>query len=138
MDTLQDLLHATGLAHVSTEIASRALSSIRLRAHTVDETHLDLGATKFGGSPDLPQNQAWPDRNGSPLPFVAQINLADTARYDTKQSLPETGRLLFFFDVDAFFETWPRDSVTWSVLYDRSPLSVLRRVGTPEGRAKRR
>jgi uncharacterized protein YwqG len=50
--------------------------SIRLRTHAVDELTLPLGASKIGGAPELPPDAAWPDANGQPLPFVAQINLA--------------------------------------------------------------
>jgi hypothetical protein len=48
MSTLQELLSAGGLTRVSAEIAQVALPSIRLKAHAVDETQLEQGATKFG------------------------------------------------------------------------------------------
>ncbi len=138
MKPLSELLSSEGLARVSPEVMNSALPSIRLRAQTVDEAQHELGATKFGGSPDLPQGYPWPERGGSPLPFVAQISLTDLVPYDTDQVLPTTGRLSFFFDVDAFFETWPRDPATWSVWYDTNPLSTLQRVELPEAISKRR
>jgi hypothetical protein len=66
MSTLQELLSAGELTRVSAEIAQVALPSIRLKAHAVDETQLEQGATKFGGSPDLPAGYAWPEHSGSP------------------------------------------------------------------------
>ena len=138
MSTLEDLLHSLGLARVSAEISSVALPSIRLKAQAVDETRLAPGATKFGGTPDLPQGDGWPECNGSPLPFVAQLDLTDMAHYDIKHTLPGAGRLYFFFDVDAFFVTRPRDHATWKVWYDTSPLSALQRVSTPMAISKRR
>src|SRR5262245_27455074 len=38
---------------------------------------LPLGASRFGGVPDLPPGAAWPDREGVPMEFIAQIRLAD-------------------------------------------------------------
>ena len=137
MSTLQELLSAGGLTRVSAEIAQGAFPAIRLKAHAVDETQLGQGATKFGGSPDLPAGYAWPEHSGSPLPLVAQLNLAEVAPYDTRHLLPVEGRLYFFFDIDAFFDSWPRHQTIWSVLYDHSVRSALQRVAIPETVAKR-
>ncbi len=57
---------------------------------------LALGASRFGGEPDLPPGTAWPTREGVPMQFVAQIRLADLAAYDIDQVLPTSGSLLFF------------------------------------------
>jgi uncharacterized protein YwqG len=135
---LHKLLALAGLIRVSEQIEHVALPSIRLVAQREDETQLRPGTTKFGGSPDLPLGLSWPECNGSPIPFVAQINLSDVALYDTEHLLPLSGLLSFFFDVDAFFETWPRDRTTWSVFYDRSPLSAFQRVAIPERVAKKK
>ena len=53
MSTLQEVLSARGLTRVGAEIVQVAFPSIRLKAHAVDETQLEQGTTKFGGSPDL-------------------------------------------------------------------------------------
>lgn len=135
---LQELLRLAGLTHVRGEIEQIALSSIRLKAHEVDEPLLKLGITKFGGSPDFPQGWVWPERNGFTLPFVGQINLSEIAPYTTEHLLPNSGMLYFFFDVDAFFETWPRDRTTWAVLYDGNVSSTLQRAAIPEKSAKKR
>ena len=82
MSLLQELLDAAGLTRVSAEIMHVALPSIRLKAHPVEETQLERGATKFGGSPDLPAGSPWPEHSGLPLPFVAQINLSEATLYD--------------------------------------------------------
>jgi len=137
MNTLQELLSAGGLRRVRAQIEQVALPSIRLKAHTVDETHLEPGATKFGGAPDLPAGSAWPQHQGSPLPFVAQLNLSEVARYDTMHRLPGEGRLYFFFDIDAFFDSWPRQQTIWRVLYDHNTRTALQRVALPERGTKR-
>jgi uncharacterized protein YwqG len=138
MSLFQELLDAAGLTRVSAEIMQAALPSIRLKAHRADETQLAQGATKFGGSPDLPAGYPWPQHDGFPLPFVAQINLSEVASYDRLHLLPSQGILSFFFDIDAFFDSWPRRQSTWRVLYDKSDLPTLQRVAIPETVAKRR
>lgn len=62
------------------------------------------GASKVGGSPDLPNDVAWPRvvRAGSrkrfdfPLAFLAQIALADVTKLDREKLLPRSGLLSFF------------------------------------------
>lgn len=137
MSTFQELLSAAGLTRVSAEIAQVALPSIRLKTNAVDETQLGQGATRFGGSPDLPPGYAWPEHNGSPLPFVAQLNLSEVVPYDTMQLLPAEGMLYFFFDIDAFFDSWPRHQTIWRVLYEHNARTALQRVAIPERVAKR-
>lgn len=57
------------------------------------------GQSRFGGLPDLPADLEWPGHpdTGQPLPFLAQINLADVVGL-TDLDLPATGHLLFFYD----------------------------------------
>ena len=138
MNRLEELLKAAGLARVSTKIMQVALPSIRLKVYPVDETQIELGTTKFGGSPELPTGYPWPEHDGFPLPFVAQINLSEVTSYDPMRLLPTEGLLSFFFDVDAFFGSWPRRQNIWRVLYDTSALTALQRVAIPETVAKRR
>ncbi len=139
MRLLQEQLDAAGLTRVSTEIMQAALPSIRLKAHPVEGTQLKQGVTRFGGSPDLPAGYTWPVCNGLPLPFVAQINLSEVAPFDPMHFLPTEGMLSFFFDIDAFFESWEtRNQPIWRVLYYSSALTTttLQRVDIPETVAK--
>lgn len=135
---LLELLHSAGFTRISSKILQVALPSIRLRAHAVDGTQLQLGATRLGGTPDFPQGRIWPERQGTALPFIAQINLSEVASYASGHLLPVSGMLYFFFHVDAFLETWPRDRGTWSVLYERSTPSALQRIAIPETVARKR
>ncbi len=59
---------------------------------------LPLGASRFGGVPDLPPGVAWPDREGVPMEFIAQIRLADVAGLDPEHRLPPSGSLIFFYN----------------------------------------
>ena len=70
---------------------------------------LPIGASKFGGRPDLPDGFQWDtfttdtydddEVKPRPLAFLAQVNLADVSAYDTEQLLPETGLLSFFYEL---------------------------------------
>lgn len=60
-----------------------------------------IGATRFGGKPDVPPNFTWPTYKGKsysdkeekerPLSFLAQFNLEDIAKYDKDHLLPIRG-----------------------------------------------
>ncbi len=56
--------------------------------------------TYFGGSPMLPANIEWPQKNDKPLTFLASIDLAQVASSGVIPWLPDAGHLLFFYDID--------------------------------------
>lgn len=116
---LPERLHAAGLTRVQGAILRVAQPSIRLSALRVAEEELARGTTKFGGRPDLALGARWPEYNEQPLPFVAQINLAEVRSYDLNHLLPPTGLLTFFFDVGQYFarEWGPGDQNPWWVGY---------------------
>jgi uncharacterized protein YwqG len=95
---IQKALTSVGLALVASELASLAQPSIRLTTTPVDEAKLALGASKFGGLPDMPIGTAWPILNGVPMSFVAQIRLEDARPVDVNRQLPPAGLLAFFYD----------------------------------------
>ncbi len=75
---------------------------------------LPIGASRFGGSPDVPADFAWPQREKRPLTFLAQIELS--ALGDT--ALGTSGWLLFFYDVQE--QPWgfdPKDGDAWRVFH---------------------
>lgn len=68
-----------------------------------------VGASKIGGMPHLPPGFRWPYYEGTnyhkvkarrPLSFIAQINLAEAAAFDTEKKLPPSGFLYFFYELD--------------------------------------
>lgn len=72
-----------------------------------------LGASRFGGWPDLPAGSAWPQWQGRPMAFLAQIDLAAAHAAQPGLCLPTTGLLSFFIGcgADTFVpegETAPR------------------------------
>ncbi len=55
-----------------------------------------LGASRFGGWPDLPVGTDWPRWQGRPMAFLAQIELAHAHAMQPGLRLPGQGLLLFF------------------------------------------
>ncbi len=66
------------------------------------------GRSRVGGLPDLPAGTAWPiNREGLPLHFIAQVDLAELPAGDPRpELLPACGTLLFFarMDREMFFD----------------------------------
>jgi len=61
----------------------------------------------FGGTPNLPQGTAWPERNGKRLGFLARLSLSELHGAHSIDWLPNTGALLFFYDMEE--QTWGFD-----------------------------
>lgn len=115
-----------------------------------------IGATRIGGTPDLPPGLAWPVREAPPdaeaiagrgnaeaaegmrrhfgaaLPyaFFAQVDL-DEARGQGRPAadLPEHGRLLFFYDLVA--GPWDTGSGAARVIWDPGPREALAAQAMP-------
>lgn len=82
-------------------------NSVRLKiAGTAD---IEIGVTRFGGKPDLPDGFEWRRFSGEnsdgetkkrPLSFIAQFNLGEISEFDTDNLLPKKGLLSFFYDAE--------------------------------------
>ena len=79
-------------------IHSLARPAILLVTRMSEEDEIPFGATKIGGRPDLPPTVEWPVyRNGRPLAFLCQLNLAElSALPPTIENLPKHGVLSVF------------------------------------------
>jgi hypothetical protein len=106
-------------------LATLAAISWRIFATRTLLGNLALGASRFGGSPDVPEVFLWPTRDGEPLTFLAQLDLTEVQAPD----LPATGWLLFFYDVAR--SPWgfdPRDAGGSRVVFmDASREALVRR-----------
>lgn len=70
-------------------VAAKAIYDREIRAN------LPLGASRFGGLPDLPPQLPWPEHEGKKLPFLSQVDLS-TLPPDRGQLLPHDGWLYAF------------------------------------------
>jgi uncharacterized protein YwqG len=89
-ETILPMLEEHGLQRVAEALAACARPSIRLRASGLAETQ----ATRLGGRPNLPSAVKWPRWQGSPMTFVAQVDLDPLPSHEI--GLPQTGTLYFF------------------------------------------
>lgn len=60
------------------------------------ENEVAIGASKFGGLPDLNRDEPWPEFNGKLHAFLGQINLSEIGETQASTSLPKNGLLSFF------------------------------------------
>jgi Domain of unknown function (DUF1963) len=101
----QEMLEPCGLGeHVE---AVRALGRPALRM-LLDRIEIDedepespeervIGESRIGGHPDLPPSFVWPEVDGYPLTFAAQINLQEVAKFKNMGDFPKEGLLSFFY-----------------------------------------
>jgi uncharacterized protein YwqG len=92
---------------------------------------LPLGASRFGGIPDLPAGAGWPARDDVPMEFVAQLRLADVAPHDQSGLLPASGSLLFFYNSQWTTFDQDEDHACCAVIFHDGPDSALVRTPPP-------
>jgi len=110
----QKALASAGLSRLAPELAALAQPSIRLTTTRADEAKLAVGASKFGGLPDMPLGTAWPILNGVAMSFAGQIRLEDARPFDARRQLPPAGLLAFFYDArQQTYGDDPKDRGGW-------------------------
>ena len=73
----------------------------------------------FGGAPCTVEPFAWPMLGERPLSFLGQLDLKELNLDDSSPWLPQSGRLLFFYDIQE--QPWGfelEDRHGWKVIYD--------------------
>ncbi len=130
--SVQAAFNAAGLSRCVKDIDYLARTSIRLQATPGDETSIPVGASKLGGVPDLPAGVNWPEWQGLPQSFIAQIRLADAQPYDTNHQLPPQGMFWFFYDAQQqTYGADPTDKGGWRVLFTNTDKPSLQRTPAP-------
>lgn len=95
---LRELLTRAGLGLHADALCGLARSSVRLHGEPGEPPGEGPGGSRLGGRPDLPQGFSWPEYDGAPHAFVAQIDLAEIHAFDADGILPARGLLSFFYD----------------------------------------
>jgi uncharacterized protein YwqG len=118
IDDIRQKLRQFELSKVEHELISMMKSCLSIKAMPDDDDNIPIGASKFGGYPDLPDAFIWPRWKEVDLPFLCQINLEDLKGLPGCESLPLTGWLFFFYAIEN--QPWgfdPDDSGCSRVLY---------------------
>lgn len=113
---MQGLLGVPKEAPTLTEDQLEAINLLSRPA--VHIRHGGQGFSRIGGLPDLPAAFDWPQDDGAPLAFLAQIDLSTLPETARDMGFPDSGYLWFFYDQEQ--SVWGGDSrefAKWRVLY---------------------
>jgi uncharacterized protein YwqG len=131
LELIRSAAEANDLGAHAAQLQSLARPSVILATKRAKAASIPLGATKFGGLPDVPDSFEWPAWNREPHTFLAQVNLADIAARTL--GLPAEGLLSFFFCLGGMETTRPQATDVGVIHYSRNePLS--RRQAPPRAR----
>jgi uncharacterized protein YwqG len=99
LDELRQRLTAAGLGHSAEKIVRLVRPSYRLQRTLTPEEQISIGASKLGGSPDVPNGFEWPHvtniKKPEAMEFVAQIRPSDLPE-PVPEPAPRDGLLSFF------------------------------------------
>ncbi len=92
-----------GLTAAEELIVGHATECIGLKIGSAAGDDLPLGASRYGGEPDLPPGVAWPrNEAGQYLDFLMQVHLAEATPPPVNNPLPATGHLYCFSGNDKY------------------------------------
>ncbi len=123
--TLMAKVRGTVLEAKADQLLALAKPALTFKPVKASEKSLAVGASKFGGQPDLPLKTKWPAWQKEPLAFLAQFNLAELQPSPVAGELPAIGVLsafcLYTGDGD---DDFPDDS--WRLFYFPDPTKLVR------------
>ncbi len=126
---LSALIDKHHLGQYKDGLLKHVLLAVGLAPVRTGDLDVSCGSSKLGGEPDLPADFVWPLRNGQPLSFIAQINLAEIPEIPGGK-LPRKGLLSFFYD-DRVWGFDPKDRDGFKVSCFSQETAQLKRAKTP-------
>jgi uncharacterized protein YwqG len=94
------------------------INSLRKPAIAISTSTHNGVFSQIGGLPDLPEDMAWPEYKGSPLPFLCQLDLSEIPSECVRNGLPASGILYIFYNYEYQWERYdPKDKGYWQVIY---------------------
>ncbi|MDZ7620040.1 MAG: YwqG family protein [Patescibacteria group bacterium] len=146
---LDRLIDAHKLTDQREEIHGLARRAILMRTSSSTED-IAIGASKLRGEPDLPYGFEWPELNGRPLAFLAQIDMREAAKLGASiDGLPKEGLLSLFsawawvdedgggpqilgFDVEEMKRLDLQGQPGWTIVLHTPPSQPLTRRPAPK------
>lgn len=125
--TLIEKLRGNELAAQTDKLLALAKPSIEYKTPKAAEKTLKVGASKFGGRPDLPPDLEWPRSAKGPLSFFAQFNFAELQPGAAARELPASGVLSVFAHYSAGDGEDVYDGDLWRLLHFPDPSKLARR-----------
>ncbi len=130
LEKINQLIELCGLQTSGIELVKGLKSSLRLKARRVTYRELSNFDSRFGNNPYMPEHLDYPEYDGKPMAFLAQINLDQLPQFDQRQMLPDRG-ILYFFSVYGWEDNIPWDDHNIRefsrVIYFDGDISQLRR-----------
>lgn len=113
------------------ELKAHERDAVQISLADSANASLELGKSKFGGCPDVPNSFQWPmDDDGRPLSLLLQLNCSDLAPYDKEHILPTMGHLYFFYELSV--QDWKETDDNVRVVYSEAANSELHRMPYPD------
>ncbi len=131
---LRRILDIYGLSNHQDKIFDAIRYRFPMIKHYVkDDNSIDVGLSKLGGNPDVPENFEWPYWNKRPLSFLMQFNLKDLRNFKENPFPTQSGLLYFFYDPlqDDWGAEFAKNEGAWRVLYYNDDKSELVRIKNP-------
>jgi uncharacterized protein (TIGR02996 family) len=125
--TLMAQFRGTPLESHTDRLLARARPALACASDEAPEKALAVGASKYGGRPDLPPAAKWPRLRGAPLAFLGQFNLAELHASPVARELPGAGILSVFaaHDEEGGNDDFPKGS--WRLFYFPDASQLARR-----------
>nr|WP_295865815.1 YwqG family protein [uncultured Chitinophaga sp.] len=96
IEQYKELIREFELSEVADYVLSAARPIVNFK-RAVKENYQHPGNSRVGGDPDLPAGFVWPlTETGTPMTFIAQLDLDTIHPLEAAQLLPSTGVLYFF------------------------------------------
>lgn len=93
------MAEAAKAAQLPADVIDRSVPAIRIRS-CIAPARVPVGASRFGGRPDLPDGYAWPTHRGEPMAFLAQLRCDELHAAVPDSDVPATGLLIVFVAVE--------------------------------------
>lgn len=112
------------------EMLRNAVPAVAFTSKRAKDAAISVGASKFGGEPDVPVKFRWPKYEyGGSLAFLAQFNLAELSVSPACRELPAEGLLSVFYSRSGeVFDS--SDKGGWKVFH--FPTTALTRLPVPD------
>lgn len=131
MNDAENKLDKNAISRIEDILTNLKREKISLKFVSSPVEPLPIGASKYGGQPDVPDGLEWPiDKDGRPLSLLLQINCTDIAALDKKNLLPKSGILYFFYQVSE--QPWDNTTNGAHVLYFDVPIADLHKKDYPD------
>ena len=119
---------AASAAGLRPDVIDRSLPAVRVRS-CIAPSRMPVGASRFGGRPDLPAGYPWPQHQGMPMAFLAQLRCEELSAALAAGDVPADGLLVVFVAMEPFDGTMVTEQAHLAVI----PADGLKRRPWPAG-----